>query len=387
MLYARAKCAVTAWGMGLTHHLNGVDNVEYLANLALLCGHVGKVGAGLLPLRGHSNVQGIGTIGVKPVLAADVLAKMEAAFGVTLPRDNGFDTMAGMKAAERGEIDVALLMGGNLYEANPHQELVARGVREDRLQALSHHDAQSRPRARRRWRRSAGAARHRARRGMAADHAGEHVQLRALVGRRDKPAGERTPGSVDSHRNRAPPAAQLPIDFATFQQHKTIREAIARIVPGMEELADIDVAKREFHVRGRLMHTPRFNTGDGKAHLVVRATPEPAPAGLMLTTVRSEGQFNTIIYERTDTYRNKADRWTVMANAEDLAANGLSDGDTADVISAFGAMRGVTVRAFDIARGAVMAYFPEANALTGTEVDPRSKTPAFKATPVRLVKV
>ena len=105
----------------------------------------------------------------------------------------------------------------------------------------------------------------------------------------------------------------------------------------------------------------------------------------MLTTVRSEGQFNTIIYERTDSYRGMADRWSVMMNAADLADHGLKDGDTATLASDHGRMEDVTVRAFDIARGGVMAYFPEANVLTGTAVDPRSKTPAFKATPVRIV--
>ncbi len=174
------------------------------------------------------------------------------------------------------------------------------------------------------------------------------------------------------------------IDFKAFQQHRTVREAIAKIVPGMEDLADIDVAKREFHIRGRILHEPRFHTEAGQAHFVVRPLPDAPGAGLTLTTVRSEGQFNTIIYERTDAYRGKADRWSVMLNAADLAARGLKDGDRATLTSAHGRMEGVTVRAYDITPGSVMAYFPEANALTGTEVDPRSKTPSFKATPVTL---
>ncbi len=90
---------------------------------------------------------------------------------------------------------------------------------------------------------------------------------------------------------------ESPVDFHAFKQHKTIREAIAKIVPGMEDLADIDVAKREFHVRGRLLHTPRFNTLDEKAVFMTRPLPATAPEGLLLTTIRSEGQFNTIIYE------------------------------------------------------------------------------------------
>ena len=85
--YARRKNVVFAWGMGMTHHLHGSENVEAIANLALLRGMIGKRFAGLLPLRGHSNVQGIGTIGVKPVVSEEVFAAMEKAFGVTLPRE------------------------------------------------------------------------------------------------------------------------------------------------------------------------------------------------------------------------------------------------------------------------------------------------------------
>ena len=138
----------------------------------------------------------------------------------------------------------------------------------------------------------------------------------------------------------------------------------------------------EFHIRGRLLHAPHFNTADGRARFVCRPVPPPSDAPLTLTTVRCEGQFNTIIYERTDSYRNHADRWTAMLHPADLAAHGLADGDTTTLVSAHGRMEGLTVRAFDLARGSVMAYFPEANVLTGTAVDPRSKTPAFKSTPV-----
>ena len=118
-VYARSDKAVFAWGMGMTHHRFGCENVEYIANLALLRGMVGTRHAGLLPLRGHSNVQGIGTIGVKPVLARDVFERMERALGVSLPDSPGFDTLAALEAAERGEIDVACIVGGNLYAATP----------------------------------------------------------------------------------------------------------------------------------------------------------------------------------------------------------------------------------------------------------------------------
>ncbi|MFA5494684.1 MAG: molybdopterin-dependent oxidoreductase, partial [Porticoccaceae bacterium] len=127
-LYAKAENAVFAWGMGITHHRRGVDNVEAIANLALLRGMVGRRCAGLLPLRGHSNVQGIGTIGVKPLLSSEVLARMETAFGLTLPDTKGMDTLACLEAAAAGDIAAALMMGGNLYEATPHSAWAERAL-------------------------------------------------------------------------------------------------------------------------------------------------------------------------------------------------------------------------------------------------------------------
>ena len=113
-IYQQSKNTVFAWGMGITHHRHGVENVEYISNLALLRGMIAKQYSGLLPLRGHSNVQGIGTIGVKPVLANDVIKNLERKLGISLPdleRSPGMDTLACVEAADRGEIDAALLLG------------------------------------------------------------------------------------------------------------------------------------------------------------------------------------------------------------------------------------------------------------------------------------
>ena len=385
-LYGQAGKAVFAWGMGMTHHLNGSDNVEYIANLALLRGMVGQTGAGLLPLRGHSNVQGIGTIGVKPVLAQEVLERMEAHLGVRLPRGDGLDTMAALQAASRGEMDAAVIMGGNLLGASPDRQWAEAAM--NRIGFKLHLTTT-----------------------MNLGHVfgnDDSEQLILPVTARDEEWQPTTQESMfnyvrlsDGGINRLDGvrpevwiltelARRLlpdsPVDFMAFQNHASIRHAIAHTVPGLEALKSIDVARAEFHVRGRLMHSPRFSTPDGKAHFVVRA-PAAASAAegrLMLTTVRSEGQFNTIIYERTDSYRGNADRMTVMLNADDLAALGLADGDRVDLVSDHGRLPDVNVRAFDIARGSVMAYFPEANGLIGTAVDPRSRTPAFKSTPVRI---
>jgi anaerobic selenocysteine-containing dehydrogenase len=130
-----------------------------------------------------------------------------------------------------------------------------------------------------------------------------------------------------------------------------------------------------------VLHAPEFGTKDGKAHFVVTPLPQPEEGKLLLATVRSEGQFNTIIYEDNDSYRGGAGRDAVFLNSADMAAFGVSAGQAVTLASDVGRMRAV-VREFDLPRGSAMAYYPEANVLVGTALDPRSKTPAFKSVPV-----
>ncbi len=385
-LYARRRNVVFAWGMGMTHHLHGVGNVEAIAALALLRGMVGRRYAGLLPLRGHSNVQGIGTIGVKPVVSAEVFAAMERAFGITLPRDKGFDTMAGLKAAEAGSIDAAVIMGGNLWGATPDRDFATRA-----MQAIGFKLFLTTT--------------------LNRGHVhglGEGEVLILPVTARDEEWSPTTQESMFNyvrlsdggiHRldNVRPETVILcdiaerllpgsPVPFARFKEHAEVRKAIAATVPGLEELAAIDVAKREFHVRNRVLHTPEFGTPDGRANFVVVPMPARAEAPLTLATVRSEGQFNTMIYEEHDAYRYRAPRDAVFLNAEDMDAFGVSAGQRVVLRSAQGRMEGVATR-YDLPRGSALAYYPEANVLVGTAVDPRSKTPAFKSVPVWLETV
>ena len=380
-IYAERQNVVFAWGMGMTHHVHGVANVEAIANLALLRGMIGRRYAGLLPLRGHSNVQGIGTIGVKPIVSEEVFAAMERTFGVKLSRAKGYDTMAGLEAADRGEIDAAVIMGGNLWGATPDATFSTRAMGKIGFKLFLTTTLN---------------------RGHV-HGLGDGESLILPVTARDEEWSPTTQesmfnyvrlsdGGITRLDNVRPETVILcdiaeilvpdcGIDFSAFKQHREVREAIAKIVPGMEALADIDVAKREFHIRNRVMHAPQFGTPDGRAHFVVTPLPAQPDAPLMLASVRSEGQFNTIIYEEHDTYRGRAGRDAVFLNRDDMAAFGVTAGQRIRLRSASGSMDG-TATPFDLPRGSALAYFPEANVLTATAVDPRSKTPAFKSVPV-----
>ncbi len=390
-LYAGSEKSVFAWGMGMTHHLHGVQNIEEISNLALLRGMVGKPGAGLLPLRGHSNVQGIGTIGVKPILAKAVFERMEQALGVSLPEAPGMDTLACLTAAHDAEIDAALIMGGNLYEATPDSawagEAFSRiGFKMFLTTTLNRghvHGAEG----------------------------GESLILPVTA--RDEEWQSTTQesmfnyvrisdGGIQRLANPRPEVkilcdlgkALLPdanVDFDAFQSHRTIREAIASVVPGMEELADIDVAKKEFHVRNRLLHTPGFKTEDGRARFQVHDieegfAPRDSTLPYRLMTIRSEGQFNSIVYEEHDSYRGAEHRHVLFMGEADMKKLDLEEGDVVNVESAVGSMTGLEVKGFALPEGNISTYYPEANVLVGRDTDPRSKTPAFKSVPVKIEK-
>ncbi|WP_339616764.1 FdhF/YdeP family oxidoreductase [uncultured Gilvimarinus sp.] len=384
--YSRAEHAVFAWGMGITHHLNGVDNVEAIANLALLRGMLGKPAAGLLPLRGHSNVQGIGTIGVKPVLAADVLAAIEREWQVALPEAPGLDTLACLEAADAGDMDCALQLGGNLYAATPNAEFARRALdnvgfkmyltttlNRGHVCGMEHSEALILP----------VAARDEEPEPTTQESMFNYVRL--------------SDGGIKRLRNVRSEVAILaelgerlmprsPVSFSAFKQHAKVRAAIAATVPGMQALADIDQNQQEFTVSGRIFHTPSFNTPSGKAGFKVHQLPsamlEHYPH--RLASIRSEGQFNSIIYEQADSYRGTTTRWCVLMGKDDLREHQLTPGDLVSLVSACGRMDALTVCEFDLPAGSLLAYYPEANRLIGTERDPRSQTPAFKSVPVRI---
>lgn len=385
--YARADKAIFAWGMGITHHLHGVENVEAIANLALLRGMLGKPAAGLLPLRGHSNVQGIGTVGVKPILAEDVLQQLEQHLGIQLPRTKGMDTLACLTAAHEGKIDAALIMGGNLFSATPNSQWAQEAL--DKINFKVYLTTT-----------------------LNAGHITGMETSEALilpVTARDEEWQPTTQesmfnyvrlsdGGIDRLHNVKPEVEILcelgkrllpncPLDFTQLKQHDSIRAAIAATIPGLSELKDIAQTKQEFTIKDRLLDTPSFKTENGKAQFQTNPLPAPITSTeypFLLASIRSEGQFNSIIYEESDSYRGTDTRWSILMNQADINALGIAVGDYADIHSAQGEMQAVKVFAFDIPRGNAMAYYPEANVLIATTHDPRSKTPAFKSVPVQI---
>jgi len=387
-LYLSAENVIFSWAMGITHHDHGVENVESIVNLALLRGMIGKENAGLLPLRGHSNVQGVGSMGVTPALKDIVLKKLEKQMGFIVPQTNGLDTMGCIKSAYKGEMDFAFLMGGNLYAATPDSEYSEQALNNVPFKVFLTTTLNQ---------------------GHFFGIGKETIIL--PVAARDEEKQSTTQESMfnfvrmsdggivrlNNVRSEIDIIADIAvgtlgndkIDFLPFKKHANIRDAIGQIIPGFENIKDIDRTKEEFQIGNRTFHNPEFATVDGNA--IFKTIKIPPLKGknrqFKMTSIRSEGQFNTIVYEEADTFRNINERWVVLMNESDIQKLGLGQGDTVNLHNETGKMEAVKIQSFDIAEGNVATFFPEGNKLISTVIDERSKTPSFKSTAITITPV
>jgi len=388
-LYARSKGTIFGWTMGITHHVNGVQNVEGIVNLALLRGMVGRVGAGLMPIRGHSNVQGIGSVGVTPVLKDAIFNALKEKFQLSLPSSPGMDTMACMQAAHEGRSVAAICLGGNLYGSNPHAAYAKESLGKLRLLASLSTTLNT---------------------GHVHALADQTLILPVLP--RDEEPQPTTQESMfnyvrlsDGGPVRYPgPRSEIQViaelgerlignnsAISWPQMHKTdtIQHWISQVVPGYQALDGIAQTKKEFQIEGRTFHSHKFGTPSGKALLQLNDLPELmaiGPQELRLMTIRSEGQFNTVVYEEEDVYRGQERRDLILIHPDDLQRLKLSPDQPVCIKSSVGEIKGFLARSFpEIRPGNAAMYYPEANVLVPPTLDPQSRTPAFKAILVSVV--
>jgi len=398
--YAKSTAAIVTYGMGITQHNTGTANVKLIADLLLLRGNIGKPGAGICPLRGHSNVQGNRTVGITEKPSGDFLDRLEAVFGFTPPREHGHDAVQAMQAMVRGTSKALICLGGNLAVAMPDPELCFTAMKNLRLSV------------------HLGTKLNRS-------HllVGEETYLLPVLGRTeiDLQAGgpqsvtvEDSMSMVHASAGKLKPASEflrsesaivagmahatLPdskVDWlALIDDYDRIRDLIERTIPGFEDY------NRRIRVPGGfrmpLPATGRtWNTPSGKAVFSVfpgvRERYEPWPADVLrLVTIRSHDQYNTTIYGMDDRYRGVFGRRDVLfMNAEDLAAHGLAHGDRVDIETVSSSRRlrleNITAIEYNIARGSVAAYYPEANVLVPLDyIDKECGTPSYKSIPVRI---
>ena len=384
--YARAERVIFAWTMGITQHAHGVDNVRWIVNLAALRGMIGRPGAGVLPIRGHSNVQGMGTVGVTPALskaAAENLSQL----GLRTPESPGYDTIACIEAAGRGEMDFALCLGGNLYGASPDASFGRQAL--GRIETVVYLTTSL----------NTGHVLGRGRTTivlpvLARDEESQSTTQESMFsfvrlsdGGPARHQGPRSEVEIVADLGARALGSTAALNWADLKNHDTVRKLIARLVPGLGAMGSIGATKKEFEIPGRILHKTGFNTPDAKINLGAATIPSSAPLGAMqlrLMTLRSEGQFNTVVYEEADIYRGQERRDVILMNASDIARMGLERDQRVDVSNTVGSLSGILVREFDIALGCAAMYFPEANILVPRDRDPRSKTPSFKSAVVTL---
>jgi molybdopterin-dependent oxidoreductase alpha subunit len=373
--------------MGITHHEHGVENVQAIANLAMMRGMLGRPHAGLLPLRGHSNVQGVGSMGVTPKLRDAIFNALQQTYGLKLPTTPGLDTLGCIERAHAGSLRLALCLGGNLFGSCPDANFASKALanvdtvvylsttlntghvcgrgRETILLPVLARDEEPQP----------------------TTQESMFNYVRMSDGGPPRHEGPRSEVEiVASIAERLFPGTTSPIDWAALREHRNIRRMIAACVPGYEAIGEIDATKREFHIEGRTFHTPSFATGSGRAqfHVVPIPTHPTREGELRLMTIRSEGQFNTVVYEDEDVYRGQERRDVILLNREDIARRGLRVDQRVTVRTDTSALSNVLVREFDIPSGNAAMYYPEANVLVPRRADARSRTPSFKNVPVRI---
>ncbi|GAA1885180.1 FdhF/YdeP family oxidoreductase [Streptantibioticus ferralitis] len=395
-----ARSIVVCWAMGLTQHKHAVPTIREVVNFLLLRGNIGRPGAGVCPVRGHSNVQGDRTMGIFERPAPAFLDALEKEFGFAPPREHGLDVVQSIRAMRDGTAKVFFAMGGNFVAASPDTEVTEAAMRRARLTV---HVSTKLNRS----------------------HVvtGARALILPTLGRTEKDvqaSGEQFVTVEDSmgmvHASRgglAPASGQLlsepaiicrlaravlgpdsVIPWAEFEaDYDRVRDRISRVVPGF---ADFNTKVRR-PGGFTLPHAPRdsrsFPTATGKANFTAAPIEYPqVPEGrLLLQTLRSHDQYNTTIYGLDDRYRGiKGGRRVVLLHPEDATAFGLADGGYADLVSEWsdGVERraeGFRVVHYPTTRGCAAAYYPETNVLVPLDhTADTSNTPASKSVVIRL---
>jgi molybdopterin-dependent oxidoreductase alpha subunit len=392
---------IVTWAMGLTQHRNAVSNIQEIVNLVLMRGSIGKPGAGLCPVRGHSNVQGDRTMGIWERPPPAFLDALEREFSFSPPREHGLDTVRAIEAMCAGRAHVFFAMGGNFLSATPDTEATATGLRRCRLTA---HVSTKLNRS----------------------HlvTGEVALILPCLARTESDVRDGEPqfvsvensmGVVHRSRGRLQPAsphllsepeivarlARATLGTAgtvewewLVEDYDRVREVISRVIPGFEDYNQ--------RVRGRdgfyLPNAPRegrFELPGGRAVFTVHRMPRQvlAPGELIMMTIRSHDQFNTTIYDLDDRYRGvHNERRVIFMHPDDISEAGLGAGQPVDIFSEFDgvtrAAHGFLVVPFEIPRRCAATYFPEANVLVPLgSVAEKSNTPASKSVVIRVVAV
>jgi molybdopterin-dependent oxidoreductase alpha subunit len=399
-IYFRSSKTIICWAMGLTQSKHAVITIQYIVNLILLKGNIGRAGAGLCPVRGHSNVQGDRTMGIVEKPKKEFLDALGKAFRFTPPDKGGYNTVEAIKAMASGKIDVFVAMGGNFAEATPDTSYTEKALKNCKLTV---HISTKLNRS----------------------HliTGNSALILPCLGRTEKDLQYGVPqkvtvedsmSMVHASEGKNQPASQhllsepaivakmamasmenSSIDWMhLISNYDIIRNKISEVLPDFESFNEKIKSPGGFHLRNSASER-EWNTPSGKARFMVEPLTElEVPEGyLRLMTIRSHDQFNTTIYGLNDRYRGiEGERKVVFINPEDMNERYINNYDLVDIIS-FGkdgiarTAKKFKVIPYDIPKGCVAAYFPETNILVPIDsIADKSHTPTSKFIPVTLIR-
>ncbi|WP_420144056.1 FdhF/YdeP family oxidoreductase [Sphingobium sp.] len=395
-VYWSSPRVIICYGMGITQHRHGTETVQQIANLLLLRGNFGREGAGIAPIRGHSNVQGDRTVGITETPHEVFLARLDKAFGITSPRAHGHNAVEAIAAMRDGSAKAFIGLGGNLAVAisdpqatfaafrklDLNVQIVTKlnrtclltakqslifpclgrteiDVQASGLQAITVEDSMSMVHASR---------------GMLKPVSDMLLSEPAIIAGIAKAALPQTAVAWDN----------------LIEDYDRIREKIEEVFPDFYDFNERVRIKGGFRLRVGASQR-EWDTPDNLAHFLVADLPldvERNGHPYILTTIRSHDQYNTTIYGLNDRYRGISGRRDVVfLNGDDLAVLGIKHGDLIDVIAGERILKGQTAVAHTIARGSVAAYYPEANCLVPLDDhDSASGTPSYKSIPVMIQK-
>ena len=354
-LYHSSESTVFSWGMGLTHHANGTDNIEAIINLAILRNMTEGRGKGLLPLRWHDNAPQLPFMGFDPLTKKRIFNSFQETYG-KFSEYKGKDTLSCMQAAHRGDIEFTFLLGGNLFSVNPDREfsklalnripfkvMVNSTINETNLFGIDHENL------------------------ILPFRAGDKSESVLGIKTEAEIIADIAERSIE----------RKGLSFECFNKNSDIRISVQELLP---ELMMNDGNDSNDANAGHETTQSKFMIPTQTSWKI-----NSRSNSFNLSSVRSEGQFNTMIYDEADVFRNQKSRDVLYMNAKDIKKLGLSNGSIVDVKSETGSLKKVKLAKFDIKPGNVMTYMPEANILIPQNNDERSKTPSFKSVSVTII--
>ena len=399
---SKSKSTIVCWAMGITQHKNSVSTIQEIVNFLLLGGHIGKEGAGVCPVRGHSNVQGDRTVGINHKPSPSFIDNLEKSTGIRSPERHGFDSVEAVKAMENGSGKVFLAMGGNFLSAMSDTNRTSSALKNCNLTA----HVSTKPNR---------------------SHliTGKIGLILPCLGRTEEDTSdavgkqfvtvENSMGIVHSSTGTFKPASDFLISEPAIvsgiggalesrlersgvpwknlsENYNLIRDLIENTIPGFEDYNTRIKSKSGFYLPNPPRDSRTFKTKNGLANFISNDLSFAKSSDFMMMTIRSHDQYNTTIYGLDDRYRGiKNGRRVVLMNENDMSKHGFPKDSLVDLSSEMKSGLIVSPKWFvvpyDIPEGNVATYFPESNMLIPLDsVADGSNTPTSKSVPIKISK-